>query len=99
MKKRHARSQAVSIGIVDLRPTLRPHLLRSHGDVLGRACLPRALFGLFPFLLILVMLVGAIGFPEYCSTGRCDDAFLQTYRWFPCNDVVIEPAREAGPPL
>ena len=57
----------------------------------------RGLFGLFPFLLILVMLVGAIGFPELFDRAA-DNA--QEYRRVPGQlEPVVEPAREQVQPL
>src|SRR5918993_4625545 len=57
----------------------------------------RGLFGLFSFLLILVMLVSAIGFP-----GLFDQAAdqAQEYRRVPGQlEPVVEPAREQIQPL
>ena len=55
----------------------------------------RGLFGLFPFLLILAMLVGAIGFPELFDRAA-DNA--QEYRRVPGQlEPVIEPGQGAVP--
>ena len=59
----------------------------------------RGLFGLFPFLLILVILVGAIGLPDFFDRA-VDDASAQEYRQVPRQlEPVIEPAREQVQPL
>jgi membrane protein len=59
----------------------------------------RGLFGLFPFLLILVVLVGALGFTDYLNTAM-DNASTQTYKYVPQQlEPVVEPAREQVQPL
>src|SRR5215212_2315536 len=59
----------------------------------------RGLFGLFPFLLILVVLVGALGFTDYLETAM-DQASTQTYQHVPQQlEPVVEPAREQVQPL
>jgi membrane protein len=57
----------------------------------------RGLFGLFPFLLILVLLVGAIGLPDLFERAAED---AQEYRRVPGHlEPVVEPAREQLRPL
>src|SRR5919107_5552571 len=57
----------------------------------------RGLFGLFPFLLILVILVGAIGFPDLFDTAAGQ---AQEYRRVPGQlEPIVEPAREQIQPL
>jgi membrane protein len=59
----------------------------------------RGLFGLFPFLLILVILVGALGFTDYLNTA-VDNAGTQPYQHVPKQlEPVVEPAREQVQPL
>ena len=59
----------------------------------------RGLFGLFPFLLILVVLVGALGFTDYFDRAM-DQARTQSYRHVPQQlEPVVEPAREQVQPL
>jgi membrane protein len=59
----------------------------------------RGLFGLFPFLLILVVLVGAIGFTDYLDKAM-DHASTQPYKHVPQQlEPVVEPAREQVQPL
>jgi membrane protein len=59
----------------------------------------RGLFGLFPFLLILVVLVGALGFTDYLNTAIDQDS-TQPYQQVPQQlEPVVEPAREQVQPL
>jgi len=59
----------------------------------------RGLFGLFPFLLILVILVGALGFTDYLNTA-VDNAGTQPYQHVPKQlEPVVAPAREQVQPL
>jgi membrane protein len=59
----------------------------------------RGLFGLFPFLLILVILVGALGFTDYLNAA-VDNAGTQPYQHVPKQlEPVVEPAREQVQPL
>src|SRR5215216_1804739 len=59
----------------------------------------RGLFGLFPFLLILVVLVGALGFTDYLDKAM-DHASTQPYQHVPQQlEPVVEPAREQVQPL
>src|SRR5918995_588789 len=59
----------------------------------------RGLFGLFPFVLILVVLVGALGFPDFFDRAM-DQARAQSARYVPQQlEPVVEPAREQVKPL
>jgi membrane protein len=59
----------------------------------------RGLFGLFPFVLILVVLVGALGFPDFFDRAM-DQARAQSSRYVPQQlEPVVEPAREQVKPL
>src|SRR5215216_6640728 len=59
----------------------------------------RSLFGLFPFVLILVVLVGALGFTDYIDRAM-DQAHAQSSRYVPQQlEPVVEPAREQVKPL
>ena len=44
----------------------------------------RGLFGLFPFLFILVVLLGALGFPDFIDRAM-DQARAQSSRYVPSN--------------
>jgi membrane protein len=59
----------------------------------------RGLFGLFPFVLIMVVLVGALGFPDFFDRAM-DQARAQSSRYVPQQlEPVVEPAREQVKPL
>jgi membrane protein len=59
----------------------------------------RGLFGLFPFLFILVVLLGALGFPDFFDRAM-DQARTQSSRYVPHQlEPVVEPAREQVQPL
>ena len=59
----------------------------------------RGLFGLFPFLFILVVLVGALGFPDFFDRAM-DQARAQSSQYVPQQlEPVVEPAREQVQPL
>src|SRR5215204_4841436 len=59
----------------------------------------RGLFGLFPFVLILVVLVGALGFPGFFDRAM-DQARTQSSGYVPQQlEPVVEQAREQVQPL
>src|SRR5918995_636864 len=59
----------------------------------------RGLFGLFPFLFILVVLLGALGFPDFFDRAM-DEARAQSSSYVPQQlEPVVEPAREQVKPL
>jgi membrane protein len=59
----------------------------------------RGLFGLFPFVLILVVLVGALGFPDFFDRAM-DQARAQSSGYVPQQlEPVVEPAQEQVKPL
>jgi membrane protein len=86
------------IGIVELvRRSVLGFFFEHPMATYSAALAYRGLFGLFPFLLILVMLVSAIGFPELFDSAA-DQA--QEYRRVPGQlEPVVEPAREQVQPL
>jgi membrane protein len=86
------------IGIVELgRRSIVSFFFEHPMATYSAALAYRGLFGLFPFLLILVMLVGAIGFPDLFDRAA-DQA--QEYRRVPGQlEPVVEPAREQVQPL
>ncbi len=86
------------IGIIELgRRSILSFFFEHPMATYSAALAYRGLFGLFPFLLILVLLVGAIGLPDLF--GRtAEDA--QQYRQVPGQlEPVVEPAREQLQPL
>jgi membrane protein len=59
----------------------------------------RGLFGLFPFLLILIVLAGALGFPDFLE-GAIDHASSESSQYVPQQlEPVIEQGREQLQPL
>jgi membrane protein len=59
----------------------------------------RGLFGLFPFVFILVVLVGALGIPEFFDRAM-DQARAQSSQYVPQQlEPVVEPARDQVQPL
>jgi membrane protein len=59
----------------------------------------RSLFGLFSFLFILVVLLRALGFPDFFDRAM-DQARIQSSRYVPQQlEPVVEPAREQVQPL
>src|SRR5215216_1817974 len=83
------------IGIVELGQCSILSFFLEHPIATYSAAL--AYRGRFPFLLILVMLGGAIGFPDLFDRAA-DHA--QDYRWVPGQlEPVVEPAREQIQPL
>src|SRR5215211_728236 len=88
------------IGIVELgRRSILKFFFEHPMATYSAALAYRGLFGLFPFLLILVMLVGALGFTDYLETAM-DSASTQTYKHVPQQlEPVVEPAREQVQPL
>ena len=59
----------------------------------------RGLFGLFPFVFILVVLLGALGIPDFVDRAT-DQARAQSSRYVPDQlEPVVEPAREQVKPL
>jgi membrane protein len=59
----------------------------------------RGLFGLFPFVFILVVLLGALGIPDFIDRAT-DQARAQSSRYVPDQlEPVVEPAREQVKPL
>jgi membrane protein len=86
------------IGIVELgRRSILSFFFEHPMATYSAALAYRGLFGLFPFLLILVMLVSALGFPDLFDQAA-DQA--QEYRRVPGQlKPVVEPAREQIQPL
>ena len=87
-------------GIVDLVVRVVRNFFFEHPMATYAAALAyRGLFGLFPFVLILVVLVGALGFPDFFDRAM-DQARAQSSRYVPQQlEPVVEPAREQVKPL
>jgi membrane protein len=87
-------------GIIDLGERSVRNFFFEHPMATYAAALAyRGLFGLFPFVLILVVLVGALGFPDFFDRAM-DQARAQSSRYVPQQlEPVVEPAREQVKPL
>jgi membrane protein len=87
-------------GIIDLgERSLRNFFFEHPMATYAAALAYRGLFGLFPFVLILVVLVGALGFPDFFDRAM-DQARAQSSRYVPHQlEPVVEPAREQVKPL
>jgi membrane protein len=87
-------------GIIDLGARAVRNFFFEHPMATYAAALAyRGLFGLFPFVFILVVLVGALGFPDLLDRAM-DEARAQSSRYVPNQlEPVLEPAREQVKPL
>jgi membrane protein len=87
-------------GIIDHGERLVRNFFFEHPMATRAAALAyRGLFGLFPFLFILVVLVGALGFPDLLDRAM-DQARAQSSRYVPNQlEPVVGPAREQIQPL
>jgi membrane protein len=87
-------------GIIDLVVRAVRNFFFEHPMATYAAALAyRGLFGLFPFVLILVVIVGALGFPDFFDRAM-DQARAQSSRYVPQQlEPVVEPAREQVKPL
>jgi membrane protein len=87
-------------GIIDLgERSIRAFFFEHPMATYAAALAYRGLFGLFPFVLILVVLVGALGFPDFFDRAM-DQARAQSSRYVPQQlEPVVEPAREQVKPL
>jgi membrane protein len=87
-------------GIIDLGERSVRNFFFEHPMATYAAALAyRGLFGLFPFLFILVVLLGALGLPDFFDRA-IDQARAQSSRYVPQQlEPVVEPAREQIQPL
>jgi membrane protein len=89
------KSKIIALGERSVRNFLFEHPMATYAAALAY----RGLFGLFPFLFILVVLVGALGFPDFFDRAM-DQARAQSSRYVPRQlEPVVEPAREQVQPL
>src|ERR687898_2195049 len=89
------KSEILDLGERSIRTFFFEHPMATYAAALAY----RGLFGLFPFVLILVVLVGALGFPEFFDRAM-DQARAQSSRYVPKQlEPVVEPAREQVRPL
>src|SRR5215218_1580681 len=93
--RRQERSRIRELGERSIRAFFFEHPMATYAAALAY----RGLFGLFPFVLILVVLVGALGIPDFFDRAM-DEARAQSSRYAPQQlEPVVEPAREQVKPL
>jgi membrane protein len=89
------KSRIITLGERSVRNFFFEHPMATYAAALAY----RGLFGLFPFLFILVVLLGALGFPDFIDRAM-DQARAQSSRYVPQQlEPVVEPAREQVQPL
>ena len=89
------KNRIIALGERSVRNYFFEHPMATYAAALAY----RGLFGLFPFLFILVVLVGALGFPDFFDRAM-DQARAQSSRYVPRQlEPVVEPAREQIQPL
>jgi membrane protein len=93
--RKQERSGVIALGERAVRNFFFEHPMATYAAALAY----RGLFGLFPFLFILVVLLGALGFPDFIDRA-IDQARAQPSRYVPQQlEPVVEPAREQVQPL
>src|SRR5215218_2922082 len=93
--RRQERSRIVELGERSIRNFFFEHPMATYAAALAY----RGLFGLFPFVFILVVLVGALGIPDFFDRA-VDHARAQSSHYVPHQlEPVVEPAREQVQPL
>lgn len=91
----HKESGIVELGKRPVRSFFFEHPMATYAAALAY----RGLFGLFPFLFILVVLVGTLGFPDLFDQAM-DQARAHSSQYVPPQlEPVVEPAREQVQPL
>jgi len=89
------KSGIIALGERSVRGFFFEHPMATYAAALAY----RGLFGLFPFLLILVVLLGALGLPDFFDRAM-DQARAQSSRYVPKQlEPVVGPAREQVQPL
>jgi membrane protein len=93
--RKQERSGVIALGERSLRNFFFEHPMATYAAALAY----RGLFGLFPFVLIVVVLVGVLGFPDFFDRAM-EQARAQSSRYVPQQlEPVVEPAREQVQPL
>ena len=93
--RKQERSGVFALGERSVRNFFFEHPMATYAAALAY----RGLFGLFPFLFILVVLLGALGFPDFFDRAM-DQARAQSSKYVPQQlEPVVEPAREQVQPL
>ena len=93
--RKQGKSGIIDLGERSVRNFFFEHPMATYAAALAY----RGLFGLFPFVLILVVLVGALGFPDFFDRAM-DQARTQSSGYVPQQlEPVVEQAREQVRPL
>ena len=93
--RRQGKSGIIEVGQRSVLSFFFEHPMATYAAALAY----RGLFGLFPFVFILVVLVGALGFPDYFDRAM-EHARAQSSQYVPNQlEPVVEPAREQIQPL
>jgi membrane protein len=93
--RKQEKSRIIALGERSVRNFFFEHPMATYAAALAY----RGLFGLFPFIFILVVLVGALGFPDFFDRAM-DQASSQSSRYVPNQlQPALEPAREQIRPL
>ena len=93
--RRKMKRGVIALGERSVRNFFFEHPMATYAAALAYS----GLFGLFPFLFILVVLVGALGFPDFFDRAM-DQARTQSSEYVPQQlEPVVEPAREQVQPL
>jgi membrane protein len=92
---KQAKPAIVGLVVRSLRNFFFEHPMATYAAALAY----RGLFGLFPFVFILVVLIGALGIPDFFDRAT-EHARAQPYGQVPRQlEPVVEPAREQVKPL
>jgi membrane protein len=93
--RRKMKSGVIGLGERSLRNFFFEHPMATYAAALAY----RGLFGLFPFLFILVVLLGALGISDFIDRAM-DQARAQSSQYVPQQlEPVVEPAQEQVQPL
>jgi membrane protein len=93
--RRKMKSGVIGLGERSLRNFYFEHPMATYAAALAY----RGLFGLFPFLFILVVLLGALGISDFIDRAM-DQARAQSSEYVPQQlEPVVEPAQEQVKPL
>jgi membrane protein len=93
--RRKMKSGVIGLGERSLRNFYFEHPMATYAAALAY----RGLFGLFPFLFILVVLLGALGISDFFDRAM-DEARTQSSSYVPNQlEPVVEPAQEQVQPL
>ena len=93
--RKQEKNRIIALGERSIRNFFFEHPMATYAAALAY----RGLFGLFPFVLILVVLVSALGLPDFFDRAM-DQADAQSSRYVPQQlEPVVEPARKRVQPL